>query len=76
MVTSMNLLKKVLRINNEKIILTTLTLFILFAFSLVAILSTIGIETDKFNNLIIKKISQTNNKINLKIDKINFLNLI
>ena len=37
-----------------------------------AILSTIGIETDKFNNLIIKKISQTNNKINLKIDTINF----
>ena len=56
----------------KKIILTTLTLFILFAFSLVAILSTIGIETDKFNNLIIKKISQTNNKINLKIGKINF----
>ncbi len=56
----------------KKIILTTLTLFILFAFSLVAILSTIGIETDKFNNLIIKKISQTNNKINLKIDTINF----
>ena len=56
----------------KKIILTTFTLFILFAFSLVAILSTIGIETDKFNNLIIKKISQTNNKINLKIDTINF----
>ena len=56
----------------KKIILITFTLFILFAFSLVAILSTIGIETDKFNNLIIKKISQTNNKINLKIDTINF----
>ena len=60
----------------KKIILTTLTLFILFAFSLVAILSTIGIETDKFNNLIIKKISQTNNKINLKIDKINFPKMV
>ncbi len=56
----------------KKIILITFTLFILFASSLVAILSTIGIETDKFNNLIIKKISQTNNKINLKIDTINF----
>ncbi len=56
----------------KKIIITTITLFILLIVSLVVILSTIGIETDKFNNLIIKKISQTNNKISLKLTTINF----
>ena len=34
-------------------------------------LSTIGIETNNFNNLISNKISQTNN-INLELDTLNF----
>jgi hypothetical protein len=39
--------------------------------SLVFILSTFGIETDKFNNVISEKASQTNN-INLKLNSIKF----
>ena len=49
--------------------------FILFAFFLlissIVILSTFGIETDKFNNLISEKASQSNN-IKLKLNKIKF----
>ncbi|MDC0937737.1 hypothetical protein OAR56_01905 [Pelagibacteraceae bacterium] len=56
-----------------KKILTTLflaTLLVLTAMTI--ILSSKGIETSKFNNLISKKISQTNNNINLKISSIKF----
>ena len=53
--------------------LFTIFLFILISlFSLIVILSTIGIETNKFNNLISKKISQTNNNIDLKLTTIKF----
>jgi hypothetical protein len=45
----------------------------LFTLSIsVIILSTIGIETSRFNNFISKKINQTNNNINLKLTSIKF----
>ncbi|MDB9744671.1 hypothetical protein OAA82_01780 [Pelagibacteraceae bacterium] len=50
--------------------LISLLFFVLILFTI--ILSTIGFETDKFNNLIIKKINQTQNNINLKISTIKF----
>ena len=53
-------------------ILTNLILFIVLSFaSLIAILSTIGIETNKFNNLITEKTSKEKN-INLKLETIKF----
>ena len=52
----------------------TLLVFISFA-SLLIILSTVGIKTNKFNNLISTKVSQNNN-ISLELEKIKFkLNL-
>ena len=52
----------------------TLLVFISFA-SLLIILSTVGIKTNKFNNLISSKVSQNNN-ISLELEKIKFkLNL-
>ena len=50
------------------IILISLLLFI----SLVAILSTFGVETNKFNNIISKKINNINDDINLEINTIKF----
>ena len=50
--------------------LILLLFFVLISFTI--ILSTIGVETDRFNNLIIKKINQTQNNINLKISTIKF----
>jgi uncharacterized protein YxeA len=54
-------------------IITYLIIIIFFTLiSLTIILSTIGVETDRFNNLISKKINQTNNNINLKLTTIKF----
>ena len=50
--------------------LVLLLFFILISFTI--IISTIGVETDRFNDLIIKKINQTNNNINLKLSTIKF----
>ena len=52
----------------SKSILLTIFIFVL----LILILSTIGIETNRFNNLISKKINQTNSNINLKLTTIKF----
>ena len=50
-----------------------LLLLIFFSLiSIITILSTIGVETNKFNNLIIKKINQSNNNINLELNTIKF----
>ncbi len=46
--------------------------FILVIITSVIILSTIGIKTNKFNNLISNKINQTNNNIKLDLKKIIF----
>ena len=49
----------------KKIFYFLISLFFLILISLVVVLSTIGVETKKFNDLISKKINQTNNNINL-----------
>ena len=54
----------------KKIIYTLIILLFFILVSFTIIISTIGVETDKFNNLIIKKINQINNNINLKLSTI------
>ena len=56
----------------KKILSIIILLFFLSSISLIIILSTVGIETNKFNNLISNKINQINNNINLKIITIKF----
>ncbi|MDC1093065.1 hypothetical protein OAS35_03035, partial [Pelagibacteraceae bacterium] len=56
----------------KKIILTLISFIFLIIISLITLLSTLGIETNKFNNLISKKINQTNKSINLKLNTIKF----
>ena len=54
-------------------IFSILFLFIfLTLISLIIVLSVFGIETNSFNNVISKKINQTNNKINLELTAIRF----
>ena len=55
----------------KKIIINFILLLIFFLISLIIILSTIGIKTNKFNKLIEEKVSQTNN-ISLDLNKIIF----
>ena len=45
---------------------------LLIIISVVGILSTTGYETDKFNNVIIKKINENNKNLNLELKKIKF----
>ena len=54
----------------KKIIYTLILLLFFILVSFTIIISTTGVETDKFNDLIIKKINQTNNNINLKLSTI------
>jgi hypothetical protein len=56
----------------KKIILNLILILILIAISSIIILSTIGVETNRFNNFISKKINQNNNNIDLKLTTINF----
>ena len=49
----------------KKIIFTIILLISFILIILIAVLSTTGIETGKFNNLISKKINQNNDNINL-----------
>ena len=52
-----NLLKKVLKIDNEENYILYIFNYIFLLVSLILILSSIGIETDRFNNQIFKKIN-------------------
>jgi hypothetical protein len=56
----------------KKIISILILIISLIFISLITILSTVGIETNKLNNLISKKIIETNNNIELKLSTINF----
>ena len=56
----------------KKIISIIILLFFLVLISLTIILSTIGLETNRFNNLISKKINQSNSNIELKLTTIKF----
>ena len=55
----------------KTIFFSILLSFLLFS-SLILILTTTGLETDRFNNLITKKLSKTNNKVYLKLNTIKF----
>ena len=54
----------------KKLIVNLILLLFIFFVSLIVILSTIGIKTTKFNNLISSKVSQNNN-ISLELEKLN-----
>ena len=56
----------------SKIITNLILLVFLILILFVTILSTRGIETEKFNNLISQKINETNNNVNLKLTSIKF----
>ncbi len=56
----------------KKFFLNTFIFFLLISILLLIILSTIGIETKKFNNLISGQINQFNNNINVKLDIIKY----
>ena len=56
----------------KKIITFLIYLFFLSLSSILIILSTIGLETKKFNNLISEKIIENNKNINLKLNSIKF----
>ena len=50
-------------------------IFLFFSFlliSIIVILSTIGIETNRFNNIIVSKIQKTNSKVNVELKTIKF----
>ena len=55
----------------KKIVFNFTLIFIFLFVSLLIILSSYGVETDKFNKIIIKKISQTKN-IDIKLNTIKF----
>ncbi len=55
----------------KKILINLIILTILMLILLITILSTIGIETNKFNRLIVDKVSKTKNT-NLELEKIKF----
>ena len=56
----------------KKIFLTVLLFFMVGMTSAVIVLSTIGIETSKFNNFISQKINQINKQINLELISVKF----
>ena len=49
-----------------------ISLIFIFLISIASALLTIGIETERFNKLILNKINQIDNKINVKINTIKF----
>ena len=55
----------------KKIIINFILLIIISLLTLIIILSTVGLETDKFNKLISTKVSHSNN-INLKLNTVKF----
>ena len=56
----------------KKILSISIILILTIFFSLVILLSTTGIETNRFNSVISQKINQSNNKIRLNFKTIKF----
>ena len=56
----------------KKFFLNFLILLLLVLTILIVLLSTIGIETNRFNDLISKKINQSNENINIKLSDIEY----
>ena len=64
-------IEEVLRIRNEKIVVNFILLIFFLIILLIVTLSTIGIETNKFNNLISERAAQSK-KIDLRLNTIRF----
>mgnify|MGYP000906261848 CR=1 FL=1 len=56
----------------KKFFFTFISFVFLVSISLITILSTVGIKTNKFNKIIEKKINQSNNNINLELTIVKF----
>ena len=56
----------------KKLLLGTFIFFLVSLIMLVLVLSSIGVETNRFNNFISNKIYQSNNNINLQLNTIKF----
>ena len=56
----------------KKLFTFSLSLILIIFFSLLVLLATIGVETNRFNTVISQKINQSNNKIKLDFKKIKF----
>jgi hypothetical protein len=56
----------------KKIIFALISVFFFIFFSFIIALSTIGIETNRFNNLIKSRINQSNNNVNLELTSVKF----
>ncbi len=56
----------------KKIFLTIIFIILLLIISLITIISTNGVETTKFNNIISQKIKETNNNVGVKLNTIKF----
>ena len=56
----------------KKFFTILISLIFIFLISIASALLTIGIETERFNKLILNKIYQIDNKINIKINTIKF----
>ena len=56
----------------KKVILRTIVILFFLLVSLMTVLSTIGFKTDRFNQLISKRILENNKNFSLKLEKIKF----
>ena len=55
----------------RKIFITTSLLLVTIILGIVMLLANVGIKTNKFNNLINKKVNEINKKIKLNLNNIN-----
>ena len=56
----------------RKLIYISIVSLVIISFSILIFLSTVGIKTDNFNNLIIEKVKKINQKIDLDLKELNF----
>ena len=56
----------------RKLIYISILSLVIISFSILIFLSTVGIKTDNFNNLIIEKVKKINQKIDLDLKELNF----
>ena len=56
----------------RKLIYISTVSLVIISFSILIFLSTVGIKTDNFNNLIIEEVKKINQKIDLDLKELNF----
>ena len=56
----------------KKIFYSLIVILLLLLSTLAIIMTSIGIETDRFNNFIVKKVEKNNSSIKIKLKKIKF----